>query len=501
MSSFNLTINKPEFLISGERARLIPVNSLIRKEGRITSCFLAAFMSVEEFASGLLASIGVRLGKTSKVECFTEVVFKNKDPKADKIRPDGLIVVTTGKNRWMALVEAKIMKQELNLEQIENYLGLAKEHGIDAVITLSNQFAAIPTHHPTEVKKSKLRGVSLYHWSWTYLIAEAVTWVKYRGVSDNNQSYILEELVRYLQHDSSGVLPFDRMNSTWKEVCREAQNRIALRKNSNEVLDSVGSWHQFVRSLALHLSVAIGDSVTVYLKRAHKDNAIKRLDDDAALLTDNMTLQAEFDIPGATDRLKFTVAVATRTITASMWLKAPEERSTSKGRINWILNQLKKINNDNVAVRVKWAGRRHDTMASLATIREKGLDVLLREDHSSKPVSFEVELTRDLGAKFNGPKTFIQYAEKLPRDYYEQVGQHLKRWVASPPKVKTHDTEALIEGEDDNEKKTDSGSAESLKNSSTRDDASGDNSNAPGTSDTRRSVIPSFLRRPERPNT
>ena len=82
---------RPDFLISGERARLIPVIADTSKEGRITSCTLAAFMSVDEFAKGLLDSIGVRLGKTSKVECFTEIVFQNKDKTASKsVRMDSL---------------------------------------------------------------------------------------------------------------------------------------------------------------------------------------------------------------------------------------------------------------------------------------------------------------------------------------------------------------------------------------------------------------------------
>ncbi len=471
MSLYNLNINRPEFLRSGERARLIPVTASTSKEGRITSCFLACFMSVEEFAKGLLASVDFKLGKTSKIECFTEVVFKNKDPHAAKIRPDGLIVITTGKNQWMALVEGKIGKNELRLEQIESYLSLAKEHNIDAVITLSNQFAAIPTHHPTEVKKSKLRGVSLYHWSWTYLIVEAVTWVKYRGVTDDNQSYILEELVRYLHHDSSGVTSFDRMNSTWKDICRSAQNRLTLKKNSNEVRDSVGSWHQFVRNIALHLSAAIGETVTVHLTRAHKENAANRLEDDSAQLTSSNTLMADFDIPGAADKIKFTADTGTRSVVASMYMKAPEERSTAKGRINWLLAQTKKFSNENVSnnetisIRVKWRGRTPDTMASLATIEEQGIDILLCADHYSKPTGFEVVRTRDLSSKFNGPNTFIQLSESLPLDFYEEAGQHLKGWVPPPPKVKTHDTESLIEGHADSEEISD----ESLEDSLTSD--------------------------------
>lgn len=438
------TIQKPDYLASGERARLIPVLADTSKEGRITSSTLAAFMSVNEFAKGLLDSVGIRLGKTSKVECFTEIVL-GKDKSASKIRPDGLIVVTTGKKQWSALVEAKIGKAELQTEQVEAYLDLAREHKIDCVITISNQFAASPTHHPLTVNKTKTRSVSLFHWSWTYLIAEAVMWVKYHGITDPDQAYILEELVRYLQHDSSGVTSFDRMNGTWKDVCSSVQNRITLKKTAQEVIDSVGSWHQFIRNVSLHLSLAIGETTTIFLKKAHRDDPNKRLDDDAAQLANEQKLTAEFDIPDAASRIKLTADVETRSVTACMRVKAPEERATTKGRINWFVSQLKKTTNSDIMVRAIWPSRAPDTIATLSAIREQGIDVLLCDNNALKPTAFEVVLTRDLGAKFKGAKTFIQESEPLLLEFYEQAGQHIKEWVAPPPKIKTKNTEALID--------------------------------------------------------
>lgn len=198
-------------------------------------------------------------------------------------------------------------------------------------------------------------------------------WVKYHGVNDPDQACILEELVRFLQHDSSGVSSFDRMNSSWKDVCSSVQNRIALKKGSNEVQESVGSWHQFIRNITLHLSLSIGEDVTVYLKRAHK----------------------------TTD--------------------------------------------DSIAVRVFWPGRAPDTMATLAQIKERGIYILLSDNSSLKPAAFEVVLTRDLGAKFKGTKTFVQESEPLLSEFYEQAGRHLEEWVAALPKVRARNAEALIE--------------------------------------------------------
>ncbi len=62
----------------------------------------------------------------SRIETYTEIVLKNR-PSNLKDRPDGLIVVKTGKREWRALVEAKVGSSELTTEQIEKYRHLAKD--------------------------------------------------------------------------------------------------------------------------------------------------------------------------------------------------------------------------------------------------------------------------------------------------------------------------------------------------------------------------------------
>ncbi len=132
-------------LTSGQLARLIPSISDSKKEEKATSIALAAFMAVPEFAAAVLGGIGVSVSKRTKIECYTEVVFKQAAKEGDR-RPDGLIVVKTGSRVWTALVESKIGRAELQKDQIESYLTLAKQLKIDALITFSNQFAPSPSH-------------------------------------------------------------------------------------------------------------------------------------------------------------------------------------------------------------------------------------------------------------------------------------------------------------------------------------------------------------------
>src|SRR3546814_8155815 len=62
-----------------------------------------------------------------------------------------------------------IGKAEIEAEQVERYLTIARAHKVDAVLTISNQFVALPTHSPLSLPKASLRGVELFHWSWMHL--------------------------------------------------------------------------------------------------------------------------------------------------------------------------------------------------------------------------------------------------------------------------------------------------------------------------------------------
>lgn len=71
---------KPEYLSQGKYARLIPTLADSKKEERATSILLAALMSVFEFRKAMLQSINQRVGNRTKLEAWTEVVFRDEQP-------------------------------------------------------------------------------------------------------------------------------------------------------------------------------------------------------------------------------------------------------------------------------------------------------------------------------------------------------------------------------------------------------------------------------------
>ena len=414
-----------EFLASGQLARLIPTVADSKKEERATSSLLSSFMVVPVFAREVFSSAGAPVGKRLKITCYTEVTFKTND-KEKRSRPDGLVVIHNGSKTWTAIIESKIGNSELTNEQVEEYLDIAKKLGINAVITISNQFATTPTHHPLAVNKNKTRSVELYHFSWLSLKSKAVLLMGNKAVDDPEQAYILSELVRYLDHDSSGVSSLTKMSSEWKEICNSIQQGTNLSKNSELVKSSVSDWHQLLRHLSLNLSMLIAQPVDIALSRAReKDSEINFAEDCNYLSTENKLI-AEFTIPNAASKLAFSADFLRRTINISMKLEAPKDKSRATASINWITRQLKGENIENVSVRVYWQKRIKMTAASLSEAIEDPT-VLIPSGVSEMPTYLEVIRVIDLATKFKGSKTFVEESSKGFPKFYQDVGQQLSQ--------------------------------------------------------------------------
>lgn len=427
------TTNILDQIESGQIARLIPTVADSKKEERVTSSLLAAFTIVPSFAEAVLSATGAPFGRRAKISCYTEVVFKSKDKK--RPRPDGLLVVTSGSRTWSAIVESKVGIAELRQDQVEEYLDLAREVGADALITLSNQFATLPTHHPVPVSKQKTRFVGLFHFSWLSVLSTAILCSQNKQIEDPEQAYILNELVRYLEHDSSGVTAFGGMSKGWKVLCGELLQGAAINGKAEYVQDSVASWHQLLRYLCIRLSVAIGKPVNIYLSRARASDPAVHFDEDVARLLKDSCLHAEFEVPDAASRLSFSADILRRTINLSMKLDAPRDKTRVTAPINWLTRQLKAEGVAELTIRAYWPKRIPMTSAPLSQILDDPM-TLVPPNVTDLPVSFEVLRVIDLAARFRGSKTFVEDAEKAFPEFYADVGQRLTRWVPQPPKVK-----------------------------------------------------------------
>lgn len=443
----------------GELARLMPVGSDSNKEGRATSSLLSIFMAVPDYAKQMLSVAGCKVNTRSKIECFTEIVFLDKNGKKvgvkDSDRPDGIIVVTSGKQVWSALIESKIAKAELDAEQIERYLDLARAQSIDAVITISNQYSHIPTHHPVKVNGQKTRSVGLYHWSWKRLLTEASLYTddkkEIKDIVDDTQRYLLNEFKRFLEHDSSGVTSHTQMNKSWSAICCEG----GLEKKSGDTLNAVTSWHSLCRDLSLNLSEKIGVDVSQNIPRkylADKNGYNELLKSDVDDLLKDGCVSTQYVVKGAASNITLSANLQEKYISVSMCLKAPKDSKTAQGAIGWVTKQLKGVELDNVHVKACYAGRNSNRTASLQDLLEDGYQAI-NESNKNIPHSFEIYLKQDLKmSELKGVRRFVDTVKQSVFEYYSHVGENLKMAQDKAPRIsrdRNTDIEADVQETDE----------------------------------------------------
>ncbi len=424
----------PPFLSQGETARLFPVLSTTSKEGRTTAILLACMARIEELAKELLASAGQRVGKRTKIECFTEVVPANASANARE-RPDGLVVLRTGKREWKTLVEAKIGNSELEVDQIERYRNLARESGIDCVITISNQFATAPTEHPLkEVRKSRSR-IPVFHWSWMHILTTADLLISQQSIASHDQLVLLNEFRRFLAHESAGVRGFDRMPREWTELNRLVSAGGDISVSSLEASKVIEAWHQETRDLSLALSRLTETHVTQRLPRSHLRNLEQRHKDELANLRNNKQLSVSLEIPDAAAPLEVVVDLARRCIDVGMTLGAPEDRKSSKARVNWLLRQLKQDDVTDLHLRVSWPNRSVSTQHLISDLRA---DVGIVDDGMEHLAakSFHLFESKQLGARFTQQSNFISDLEQVVPAFYGRYGAALVAWQRPAPTIR-----------------------------------------------------------------
>ena len=421
-----------DILKNANTARLIPAVADSRKEERLVSILLATLSSVRPFAEQFLERCGERVGKSSVLSSYTEVEFPSPDGSS-KDRPDGVLCLTARKARWTAILEAKIENADIDQEQVDRYAELARRYSIDAVITLSNQLVPLPTHVPYSV--SARSNNKFFHISWVSILTQAKLILRNREEIDPGQAFILGEMERYLDHPSSGVRHFDQMNSEWRPLVLGIRDGQQFKRASPEIANTVASWHQEERDVCLRLSRLTGEHVGIRgLSRKHQADPARRLRDACEAVVASKELRSVFSVPNAASDIEVVADLKSRTISCSMKLNAPLDKQRTKARVNWLRRQLRGVDGDNIRIRAFWPGSALPTQASLTEVQADPA-CLDHERRGMALTGFEVLMITDLAGRFSGRRTFIEDLEKVIPEFYDKVGQHLRRWTPGPPSI------------------------------------------------------------------
>lgn len=411
-------------------ARLIPTSGISgadEQERRATSALLAVMTAVREYGRGLVKPLGAPAGT---IDTYIEVPFVLGEKR---LYPDGLIRVARGSRSWTALVEVKTGNNELQSEQLENYLDIAREQGFDAVLTISNEIPAVAGQHPTKIDKRKLKKVSLHHLSWTQVLAEAVMQKEFRGVADPDQAWILGELIRYLEHNRSGAMEFSDMGDSWTAV-RDAVAAGTLRATDKGIATVVSRFDALLRFTSLRLGRQLGTEVVPVLTRKELADPALRAQSLTQTLCQDGQLTGSIRIPDAIGPIVVTADLRAGKVTCHVDLDAPREgRPTT--RVNWLVRQLKNAP-DTTRVESFHAHARGSSAAELlGTVRADPTTLIT--DPTKDIRLFRITTTTTLGAKRGrGRGAFIDGTLTAVDDFYAEVLQTLKAWSTTPPKLR-----------------------------------------------------------------
>ena len=420
----------------GVPVRLFPVVPESCKEQKSLSIVLATMISVKPFAERVLAPLGVKVRKRTTINCHTEVTLTN-ELKNIKDRPDALLVVDFGKTSWSALVEAKVGKHVVEPEQLERYIELAKANNVDAVITVSNELTASPDINPTQLPKTLPKNVSLYHLSWASILTSAFLLAASKDdpYENDDEAFIISELIRYLEHPNSGLVPLDQMNRDWPQIVGSVQAGHPISAKSAAISEMITTWRQESRDVALIMTRKLKEAASIVSSRSNLNNPSAWNEMEAKKFVQDKILSFDLDVPNAASRIRVEADFLRRAVRVSMKLSAPTDRASNSARVNWLLKQLPANKREKVILTciTRGKGQNYGRMANEIDSKSDKIKQL------AEIVSFEVEMSSDLGAKFNSRKKFIEALESLVPVFYQNVGQHLQAFVPPPPKLEKQD--------------------------------------------------------------
>jgi hypothetical protein len=276
----------------------------------------------------------------------------------------------------------------------------------------------------------KYKKTPLFHLSWTGILSTAITVQDHTGVSDPDQSWILGELIRYLQFEGSGAVAFDDMGSEWVGL-RSAIREGTLRSATGPVLDVCARWDQLVQFMALRLSASLGSDVKPFAATRDLQDPQKRLAGLTRDLLNRQLLSGTLTIPHTVGPLWLDADLKAMTATASVEVRAPDMKKPAT-RLNWLLRQ---VENAPPKLRIDAVYSRGQSSSELLSKVREQPGLVLR-DASHPPRAFRVALTTSVGSKRKaGQGGFITDVESLVNQFYGEVVQHLKPWVAKPPRL------------------------------------------------------------------
>ncbi len=205
--------------------------------------------------------------------------------------------------------------------------------------------------------------------------------------------------------------------------------------HSPEAQEVVNAWHQETRDLSLILSRMTEASVSEKLPRKHLNDPALRKKEELAQLRENHQLRCLLEVPDAAAPIEVVADMKRRCVDVGMTIRAPEDRKTTKARLNWLLRQIKIKKTDDLHIRLLWPGASEPTQHLVCDLREN-VDICDEGKQHLVAHGFHVFLSRNLGGRFTQQANFISDTESIVPQFYGEVGSALSVWKKPAPKIR-----------------------------------------------------------------
>lgn len=397
-------------------AQLIP--SFNQTERRLLSIFMRVMDIVPEFRGHILESVGYKGGKTSIYKSFMEPSFDLLN--APSVRPDGLITCKRGQKEWTTLVEAKSEKNKIRPEQIESYATLGRMLDVDAIITISNEFAASSAELPYTIQKAKRKGREIFHWSWSGIASEMTMFLETNTKLHSAEKIILSEAIRFFSTKDCGVTTFDQMSPSWKDFVNSANTVIGFNSATQGVAEIVRDWHQERRDLAIKLNEQVGGGVAIKFSNKERDDASERRKATREQLTKDYKLTVVYAINGTKSVLEVISDLRACSQTYVFRFEPPSEKKI-RALSTWLAKNLSENRTEDLSVKLAWPGREKDTWYKASDIVAHPTRII--EGRKYEPKSISLVSSFQNTQRFKSRKLFITDLENGVKDMVDLISQ------------------------------------------------------------------------------
>lgn len=336
-----------------------------------------------------------------------EVTYKGS--KYPDIRPDGLAVCTRGKTVWSAFIEAKAEKSIIRPEQIQDYVKLADLAEVDAIITISNEFAREPDELPYHLTQNKRRSKGVFHFAWadirTFLELE-----KASGTLADAEQYVLKQCLEYFWDDVSGIQTYDAMPETWAAFVESSSTALGFNSKVKGFSEIIAAWQQERRDLCSKLTRRLGGQVQLRHDAGVRANEEMRLMMDRKNLADDYVLTAQYYFRSSKTSMKICADLRACRITATLEIPLPENKG-AKAMATWLSQCLGETPQPDLTLVFDWPRKNNDI--SLAVSDFLAEPTLVSDQRKDAPRSIQAIISKHDVRRFKGRKAFIAETEQI----------------------------------------------------------------------------------------